>query len=171
MDRNIFELLARYNKGTNQQMDSIIKTLSEEEWNKQFSGYFKSIHKLCSHIFIRDYMCLYKFRMVNNFKSLHDAYFNQEYSGSEILFKNINEYLTKRPELDNIFIDFINEITENDLNKTFMWKNTKGIEMDLKVGIMLMHLFNHETHHRGMISLYLEFIGKENDYSRLYAYG
>jgi hypothetical protein len=28
----------------------------------------------------------------------------------------------------------------------------------------------HKTHHRGMISLYLEFLGKENDYSNLYPY-
>jgi uncharacterized damage-inducible protein DinB len=171
MDKNTFELLVKYNKGVNQQMDNIIKTLSEEEWDKQFSGYFKSIHELCSHIFIRDYTLLYRLKTVNNFKSLSDIYFNKEYNSTEILFKNIDEYLTKRPELDDIFINFINEITINDLNKEMIWKTTNGIEIKKKVEIMLMHLFNHETHHRGMISLYLELIGKENDYSRLYTYG
>jgi uncharacterized damage-inducible protein DinB len=73
--------------------------------------------------------------------------------------------------LDNIFIEFINEITVDDLNREVKGKNRKGMEIEKKVKIILMHLFNHETHHRGMISLYLEFIGKENDYSRLYLYG
>jgi uncharacterized damage-inducible protein DinB len=170
MDKDTFELLVKYNKEVNQQMDKIIKTLSEEEWNKQFSGYFKSIHELCSHIFMCDYKVIYRFKAVNNFESLSDLYFNKEYNDSEILFKDIDEYLAKRPELDNIFIDFIHEITINDLNKEIKWKNAKGIEIKKKVEIMLMHLFNHETHHRGMISLYLELIGKENDYSKLYTY-
>ena len=170
MNKNTFELLVRYNKGVNQQMDNTIKTLSEDEWDKQFSGYFKSIHELCSHIFFWDYTWLYRFKTVNSFKSLSDVYFNKDYNSMEILFKNIDEYLRKRPELDNIFINFITEITADDLNKEFTWKNTKGIEIKKKIGIMLMHLFNHETHHRGMISLYLELIGKENDYSKFYTY-
>jgi uncharacterized damage-inducible protein DinB len=170
MDKNTFELLVKYNSEVNRQMDNIIKTLSEEEWNKQFSGYFKSIHELCSHIFICDYKVMYRFKVIRNFKSLSDAYFNKEYNPVEILFKNIDEYLTKRPELDNIFISFANEITTNDLNKEVKWKNTKGIETKKKTEIMLMHLFAHEIHHRGMISLYLELRGKENDYSKLYTY-
>jgi uncharacterized damage-inducible protein DinB len=37
--------LARYNIKTNEKMNDIIKTLSEEEWNKQFFGCYKSIHE------------------------------------------------------------------------------------------------------------------------------
>ncbi|MCL2722457.1 MAG: hypothetical protein FWD47_14095 [Treponema sp.] len=29
----------------------------------------------------------------------------------------------------------------------------------------ITHVFNHQTHHRGMISLYLEMLGKENSFS------
>ena len=32
---------------------------------------------------------------------------------------------------------------------------------------LLIHLFNHQTHHRGMISLYLEMLGKENNYNNI----
>jgi uncharacterized damage-inducible protein DinB len=30
-----------------------------------------------------------------------------------------------------------------------------------------LNLFNHETHHRGMISLYLEMLGRENDFNSI----
>jgi uncharacterized damage-inducible protein DinB len=30
-------------------------------------------------------------------------------------------------------------------------------------------MFNHQTHHRGMIALYLDILGKENDFSSLLA--
>jgi uncharacterized damage-inducible protein DinB len=165
MDKNTFELLVKYNRGVNQQMNSIIKTLSGDEWNRQFPGYFKSIHELCSHIFIWDYTWLCRFRTVNNFESLDEGYFSKEYDFSETLFKDIDEYLIKRQELDNIFVNFINEIRADDLDRELKWKNADGAEFREKLPIMLTHLFNHETHHRGMISLYLEFVGKENDYS------
>jgi uncharacterized damage-inducible protein DinB len=170
MDKNIFELLVKYNKEVNQQMNNIIKTLSEEEWDKQFAGYFKSIHELCSHIFIADYNWLKRFESLNNFKSLTGIYFNKEYNYNELLFKNANEYFTKRSELDTLLVNFINEITANDLIKEFKWKDSKGIQLEKKIEVILTHLFTHQTHHRGMISLYLELLGKENDYSRLYSY-
>ena len=171
MNKNDFELLAKYNKETNDKMNEIIKILYGEEWNKQFSGYYKSIHELCSHIFIGDYTWLNRFRTLRTFKSLRKQYFNKKYNFQEILFENISEYITKRIEMDNIIIDFVNEITENDLEKTLKWINTKGIQFERKLTTCLIHLSHHESYHRGMISLYLEFLGKDNDYSNLYPYG
>jgi uncharacterized damage-inducible protein DinB len=34
-------------------------------------------------------------------------------------------------------------------------------------GLKLWHIFNHQTHHRGMISLYLDMMGIDNDFSGL----
>ena len=171
MNKSIFELLSKYNKETNNKMNEIIKTLREEDWDKQFSGYYKSIHELCSHIFIGDYTWLNRFRTLGTWKSLGEHYFNKNYSFKEIVFENISEYCTKRTEMDSIIVDFTDEITENDLEKTLEWTNSKGIHFERKLATCLIHLSHHESHHRGMISLYLEFLGKENDYSNLYPYG
>jgi uncharacterized damage-inducible protein DinB len=171
MDKNNLELLAKYNKETNEKMNNIIKTLSEKEWNKQFSGYYKSIHELCSHIFIGDYTWLERFKLVKNFKTLDNTYFVKNYTFKETLFENIAEYLKKRAELDNIIIDFSNEITIDDLHKKLQWTNSRGKTFEKELEVLMMHLSNHETHHRGMISIYLEMLGKENDYSNLYPYG
>ncbi|MDR2792911.1 MAG: DinB family protein [Treponema sp.] len=171
MEKEIFELLARYNKSVNTKMNDIIKCISEEEWNKQFSGFYKSIHELCSHIFIADYTWLKRFGESNDFKVLNIKYFNKNYSFREILFDNISEYVKMREELDAILLDFIKEMTGNDLVKMVKWTTLKGITFEKNIGICLMHLFNHETHHRGMASLYLDMMGKENDYSMVYPYG
>jgi uncharacterized damage-inducible protein DinB len=170
MDKSIFKLLARYNIKINEKMNDIIKTLSEEEWNKQFFGYYKSIHELCSHIFVGDNRWLIKFKDMGEFKTLADKRFNAEYDFNKLYFENINEYLTERLEMDNIIIDFINELSEDDLDKRMKWTNSKGIECIHTLGTGIIHLSHHETHHRGMISLYLEYLGKENDYSNLYYY-
>jgi uncharacterized damage-inducible protein DinB len=170
MDKNYFELLAKNNYSVNVEMNNIIKALSEEEWNKKYYGYYKSIHELCSHIFIGDYKWLNRYRLIGNYKCFNGVYFNKEYNFQEILFENITEYLSKRHELDKIIIDFTNEFMENDLNKIIKLE-FNGIVYEKKMGVCLLHMFNHETHHRGMISLYLENIGKENDYSKLFPYG
>jgi len=51
MGKYHFELLAKYNKEANNLMNNVIITLTEEQWNKNFTGYFKSIHEICSHIY------------------------------------------------------------------------------------------------------------------------
>jgi len=67
--------------------------------------------------------------------------------------------------LDNIITEFIKELREEDLNKSLRFINSKGVEMERKMNSLITHVFNHETHHRGMISVYLEMMGIENSYS------
>ena len=170
MNKKIFELFARYNKKVNEKMNEIIRSLSEEEWDKSFPGYYKSIHGLCSHIFGADNRWLKRFKTIREFKSLRDKRFDSEYGFNELFFKNITEYLTERTELDTIMVNFVNELKEEDLGKMFTWANNQGIELTRTLGTTLAHVFNHETSHRGMISLYLESLGKENDFTNLYLY-
>jgi uncharacterized damage-inducible protein DinB len=162
-----FELLANYNKEANNLMNNIINTLTEEEWNKQFSAFYKSIHKICSHIYIGDYNWLKRFKLLRNFNCFSDEYLNNNYSFTEVIFSNINEYIKKRINLDNKIIEFVNEITTRDLENILKYQNSKGINFEKRMNGLLIHLFNHETHHRGMISVYLELLGKENDYNNI----
>jgi uncharacterized damage-inducible protein DinB len=165
MEKEIFELFAVYNKRTNNQMNDIIKSISEKEWNKQFSSFWNSIHKLCSHIFIGDYLWLNRFKSFINLNTLPDTYFNKNYEWGKIIFENKDEYLTMRKELDDIIINFVNELSSNDLETKILWKDWEGNIIEKKLGIYIMHMFNHETHHRAQISLYLDTLGKENDFS------
>ena len=160
-----FNLLAKYNIITNELMNRIIKKMSERQWNKEFNGYFKSIHELCSHIYIVDFNWLKRFKKLRSFKILDNQIFEGDYKFTEIIFDNINEYTLKRSELDNIIADFIMELKDEDLNAYLRFINSKGIEMERKMNSLIAHVFNHETHHRGMISVYLEMLGIENSYS------
>jgi uncharacterized damage-inducible protein DinB len=167
MEQYNLSLLAKYNKEANGKMNNIIKAISEEEWNKLFNGYFRSIHELCSHIFKADYNWLNRFKKLKNFDSLDENYFNKEYDFKETLFLTMGEYISKRIELDNIIINFIKEITVEDIDKNLEFKSTEGKIFKKRMEGLIMHMFNHETHHRAMISLYLEMLGKENDYNNI----
>jgi uncharacterized damage-inducible protein DinB len=160
-----FRLLANYNKITNDLMNKIIKNITEEEWNKKFGGYFRSIHELNSHIYICDFNWLKRFKNLREFNVHKNKIFEKEYKFTEVIFENIMEYISMRAELDEIIIKYINELKEEDLEKYIKFTNSKGVEMERKMETLITHVFNHETHHRGMISIYLEMLGKENSYS------
>jgi uncharacterized damage-inducible protein DinB len=69
--------------------------------------------------------------------------------------------------LDNQFSDFVNEIAEEDLDQYLEYSDSHGKLYKRLFGGLVLHCFNHQTHHRGMISVYLENMGISNDYSNL----
>ncbi|MDR1866657.1 MAG: DinB family protein [Treponema sp.] len=167
MEEYNYNLLANYNRDVNCFMNSIIQGITSEEWDKQFPCFYKSIHEVCSHIYVSDFNWLKRFKSLKSFKSLNNNFFDKTYNFTEVLFSNNNEYITMRLELDNILINFIKEIETDDLNKILNYSNSKGIHFEKRMGGLLVHMFNHETHHRAMISIYLEMMGKENDYNSI----
>jgi uncharacterized damage-inducible protein DinB len=167
METKYFGLLAYYNKEANGLMNNIIKNITEEEWNKNFPGFYKSIHEICSHIYISDHNWLNRYKLLRHFNCLDDKHFEKSYSFTEVIFNDINEYINMRIELDNKIIEFIGEITTNDLENILKYSNSKGIKFEKRMDGLLIHLFNHETHHRAMVSLYLEMLGKANDYNNV----
>jgi uncharacterized damage-inducible protein DinB len=167
MDRAVVDLLVEYNRGANEKMNAVIKTLTAEEWNRDLGGFFKSIRALCSHLYVCDYLLLRRYFGLRDFKLSRDAFFSREYSFFDLLFPEVEEYLAARVEMDGKIGDFCAELTERDFARTLRFADSHGTPLEKNFGGAVLHGFNHETHHRGMISLYLEQMGKANDFSSL----
>ena len=166
MQKDTFVLWAKYNKAVNEKMDAVIKTLSPEEWDKNLGGYFKSVRGLCSHLYIGDYNWLKRFSKLREFPVFKEAFFSSEpYSFSEVLFGDMGEYLKKRPVQDDKILAFANELNDGDLSALLKYTDSRGNAYEKIFGGLMMQSFNHDTFHRGMISLYLEMLGRENDFS------
>ena len=166
MQKDIFILWARYNQAANKKMDTVIKTLNQEEWDKNLGGYFKSVRGLCSHLYICDFNWLKRFSTLRNFDVFKETLFNRDpYPFSEQLFQDMTEYLGKRPILDEKILGFANEINDGDLSALLKYKDSRGTSNEKVFGGLIMQSFNHDTSHRGMISVYLEMLGRENDFS------
>ena len=163
-------LLAKYNKTANEKMDAVIRTLSAEEWDKPLGGYFKSVRGCCSHIYICDFNYLKRFSNLRDFTVFIDPFFSRDpYPFSEALFPDMKDYLAKRPELDAKLTAFAGELRNEDLSQILKYTDPKGNRIERNFGGLIMHNFNHDTHHRGAISLYLELLGKDNDFNSLAA--
>jgi uncharacterized damage-inducible protein DinB len=167
VQKDTIVLLAKYNKAVNEKMNTVIKTLSGEEWDKPLGGYFSSVRGLCSHIYICDHNWLRRFRNLRDFSVLKDPSFDKGYPFTDVLFPDKAEYFARRPELDDKLLAFAEEITDRDLEASLKYTGSEGESYDRNAGKCLLHFLNHETHSRGMISLCLELLGKENDFASL----
>jgi uncharacterized damage-inducible protein DinB len=148
-------------------MNGFIRGLSDEEWNRDFKGFFPSVRALCSHLYISDFNWLKRFGGVKEFTVLKDPLFDQTLGYDITLFPGKDEYLARRPALDEKFITLTGQIEDADLSKVLAYTDSRGTPVEKKFQAPLLQMFNHQTHHRGMISLYLEFLGRPNDFSAI----
>jgi uncharacterized damage-inducible protein DinB len=166
MQKDTLVLLAKYNKLANEKMDAVIKTLSPQEWDKPLGGYFKSVRGLCSHLYVCDFNWLKRFSRLRDFTVLKEPFFDREpYSFSQVLFEDMGDYLAARPLLDEKITTFADELRDEDINAPLKYTDSHGTPYEKQFGGLFMQSLNHDTHHRGMISLYLEMLGKDNDFS------
>jgi uncharacterized damage-inducible protein DinB len=148
-------------------MNELIANLSDEEWNRKFGGYFSSIRSLCNHLYICDFNWLKRFALLREFEYIKEDLFKKDFKFGSHAFEDKDEYMQKRKELNEYMKRFVEEVKEEDLNKYLKYKDSHGDEHNQEYGLVILHVFNHQTHHRGMISIYLEEMKVENDYSNI----
>jgi uncharacterized damage-inducible protein DinB len=165
MQKDTLVLWTMYNKTVNEKMNETIKTLSPNEWDKPLGGYFKSVRGLCSHLYICDFNWLKRLSKLRDFSVFKEVFFNREpYPFSEVLFEDMKKYLAERPVLDEKISAFADEIKDGDLDAPLKYSDSKGNVFEKNFGGLFMQSLVHDCHHRGMISLCLELLGKANDF-------
>ena len=167
MDTATAKTLAAYNSFANDRMNAIVGKLDDAGWNREFPGYFKSIKSLCNHLYISDFVWLKRFSGLRKFAYMSDRLLSEDVAFGMSVLGGPADYVEKRKTLDALLIRFADEITSQDLESTLVYKDSGGNGHRKNFGALVLHVFNHETHHRGMISLYLEQQGIENDFNSL----
>ena len=57
--------------------------------------------------------------------------------------------------IDRVIIEWASELHEGDLQLTVTYRNMKDEPHSKRLGDLLMHFFNHQTHHRGQATTLL----------------
>jgi len=99
-------------------------------------------------------------------------YIDKNLTSTTNIFINstIDEYIDMRIELDNRIINFVNELEVSELEKSVKFTTIKGKTWEKRMDGFLIHLSHHQTHHRAMISVYLDMLGIKNEYNDLIYY-
>jgi uncharacterized damage-inducible protein DinB len=168
----VFQALARYNSSVNLSIIELIEPLSEEMIMTKTKAFFPSIFETLLHLFSSDLFWLKRFRDV--FKDSNTLTVSKLVPlDGKNLRKEFETDYTKlfqhRKQADEVILHFIEEIDEARLSSVITYKNFKGDEVEKELWKILLQWFNHQTHHRGQISVLLDMIGVNNDYSSMLA--
>jgi len=154
-------LMATYNEWMNAKIYEAARSLPDEELSVDRKAFFGSILGTLNHLVAGDTVWLKRFaKHPANYSALEPI---QQLpalkSLDQLLFSNIRELSAHRVWLDQKIVEWSRSIAEPDLDHTLHYTSMKGIPADRGFYGLLMHFFNHQTHHRGQVTTLLSQTG------------
>ncbi len=131
---------ANYNHWANKQFTDIIVNLPDDVLKHKTMASFGSIYNTLLHLW--DVEAIWWKRM-----KLEEAisFPSENFEGT--LTELIKDFLGQSKQ----WTEWINNATENALQHEFIYRNTKKDQFKQPVFEVLVHLFNHQTYHRGQL--------------------
>ena len=168
--KTLFQAFARYNGSVNRSVLELVEPLSKEQIMMETKAYYPSIFETLLHNFIADLNWLRRYRDTfkenkalnnSNLISMDDKSLKREVESD---YRNFFRY---RRQMDDVIIQFANELDESKLDSVIKYKNYKGEDVEKEIWKTLLHWFNHQTHHRGQVSVLLDMVGVDHDFSSM----
>lgn len=156
-----FELLASYNQWINAKLYEAASQLSGADLAKDRGAFFGSILNTLNHIVIADIIWLKRFAKHPSCTTVlrEVADLPDPTSLNQIIFSDFSSLHKHRTWLDGQIIHWIDKLSENDLDYVLSYHNVKGVSASKRYSNLLLHFFNHQTHHRGQVSTLLSQAG------------
>ena len=141
MDRDYFRTLARYNRWANQRLYAAVAKLKTEEYFKQRPAFFHSIHGTLNHILVGDRL-----------------WFGRILEGqapplklNQILYGDLVALRVAREAEDGRIVTALDSMDRERFRQTLEYRNVAGERHVQPMNLVLGHVFNHQTHHRGQV--------------------
>lgn len=139
---------AHYNFWANQRITDAILNLSDEVVHKEIPSSFPSIFKTLHHLMEVEEVWWQRMKLYEN-----PVQPGQPYEG------NLLELTTQLVNSSRRWKEWVDVATEAALSHEFIYKNSKKDQFKQPVHEMLMHLFNHQTYHRGQLVTMMRMAG------------
>ncbi|MEY4590385.1 MAG: hypothetical protein RL497_2461, partial [Pseudomonadota bacterium] len=147
-------LMAEYNRVMNTKFYAVAASLPQEALHENKGAFFGSIFGTLNHIAVGDIFWLKRIAQTlpacPTLNPMQDIPWPESLSAS--VAPNLEALTARRIQLDGVFDDLSAALTEEDLVQGVRYKNIKGDLFNKKLFSVLMHVFNHQTHHRGQIT-------------------
>jgi len=150
-------LLARYNQWMNEKLYVGCGGLSEESLQTDRKAFFGSIIGTLNHLLVADVLWLKRFNAHSHgYNSLRamEAMANPV-ALDQIMAPSLPEWRAMRMRLDEMIVNWSEEMVEQDLDVVLEYRSMKGEACENTFGDLVLHFFNHQAHHRGQITTLL----------------
>lgn len=136
------QTMARYNSELNRRVYGAAQRLSDSQRRADEGVFWKSIHGTLSHLFWADTLWLSRFG-VGKAPQV-------PLPRSDVMVEDFDALWTQRQALDATLTDWADGLTPQDLEGDLSWySGAVGREMCKPRALIVMQIFNHQTHHRG----------------------
>ena len=137
--KQLLQQYAAYNTWANKKILETAKLLSEEQINKDIVSSFPSVYKTVLHLMEVENVWWERLKLAEH------TTLSGWFTG------NFDELSKKLLELSQQWHDWIQNANEVNITHVFAYQNSKKEHFKQPVYEMLLHLFNHQTFHRGQL--------------------
>lgn len=148
-DRTHYQIMAEYNAWMNQKLYTICAEIPDEVRKSDRGAFFKSIHGTLNHLLFGDRVWLGRFTQTPFSAKIGDE-----------LHSEFAELQQEREKTDRQILAWVDQLSPDWLNRSLSY--TSGVDgktRTLPFWILVSHMFNHQTHHRGQLTTLLSQLG------------
>ncbi len=145
-----FHTMARYNRWMNDRLYAICAGIPDAKRREDLGAFFRSIHGTLNHLLLGDKAWMNRFENVPFSIPALDTELHADF---EALRQD-------RREMDERILNFTARLDEDWLESAYEF--TSKIDGKTRVHptwLLVNHLFNHQTHHRGQLTTLLSQLG------------
>ena len=140
-DSEILKTMARYNQWANRELFAAVRTLPEGEAAKPRRILFKTILNTLNHPLVADRVWwAHMHKEAHSHKALN-----------EVLYDEFECLAAARAEMDQRLIDYVDALSDVDADEPIDFTLLSGAQGRMNRRMILMHMFNHNTYHRGFV--------------------
>lgn len=151
MDMKQFEVLARYNIWATQKLTEALLNVSESDFSRPCGLFFNSICGTLNHILVGEHYLWY-----SRFARLPIP---DGLKLNSIIETDKKEILNLLNQKSHNWVGFLAHFQDKRFPKQLDYITSAGKPMSLSYVDVLLHVFQHSTHHRGQITAALTIMG------------
>ena len=142
--------MARYNRWVNERLYEVCAGLPDIERKRDLKIFFRSVHGTLNHLLLTDKVWLGR---------LNGTPFAVAGLGDE-LYADFEKLRAARRELDEAILAWVAGLSARQLDGELRYTRvSQRQEMNKPMRTVLLHWFNHQTHHRGQLTALLAQLG------------
>jgi uncharacterized damage-inducible protein DinB len=137
-----------YNQWANRRALEACAALTAEQFTQGMGSSFASVRDTLAHIYGAEWIW-------------YERLFGRSHPGLPTAsgFPDVAVLRQKFDEQDTQFLEYVSELSAEDLDRVFLYKNLAGKELSNPLWQILQHLANHNTYHRGQVTTLLRQLG------------